>query len=382
MKTVLFIITQHRECFNSQLMGFYQRAKRQNWRIQVIERAACKDRMLEIFRLWNPIGAIVEYGGPSDLIGRDVCGRIPIVYFDIGRTSPPRGCCVSFDSAAAGLMGAEHLLGFGLPCYAYVGYWERVTWDAQRERAFGAAVRRAGKAYRRFPIEAESGAANRAARLQSWLRELPLPCGVMAANDRVAEEVLNACQKIGIAVPDELVVLGVDNDRVLCENLTPTLSTIVPDEMLEGNLSVELLIRQIEAGKRGVARKIVRVPPLNVQTRQSTRYLPCRRSDVSAALEMIRREASSGIGVNDVAAFMGVTRRMAERHFRLCTGRSILNEILEVRFGLVYDFLRHSDCRIDAIAGQSGFRTEVALRKAFRAREGCSMSVWRKRHFA
>jgi len=380
MQLVLFLISQNRYCFSEQLEGVYRYARQANWRVQVVERVPGRERMCEIFSYWKPIGVIAEYGDDADLLDKEMTGSVPIVYFDVGRSVPKKGHYIAFDTGAAGRMGAEHLLKLGLSEFAYVGYWEQTAWDDERWSAFSRTILSAGCKCRQFHCIKGRKSSVRMHRMEQWIKSLPRPCGIMAANDRVAEEVLNASLRLKISVPDDFAVLGVDNDRTLGENLTPTLSTVAPLPDWEGYRAAVMLDTLIKFGSDGEEFKSCLVPPEKVVVRQSTRRIAVDMPKVAVALESIRRKAFEGIGVSDVLNEMGVARRTAERFFRQATGHTILEEILRVRFERVYELLAHTNCAIDAIAGQVGYSTEVALRKAFRQREGCSMSTWRKRH--
>jgi AraC-like DNA-binding protein len=120
-------------------------------------------------------------------------------------------------------------------------------------------------------------------------------------------------------------------------------------------------------------------PVQRVVTRQSTRRIICNRSRIADALEMIRKMACSGITSADVVDFIGEPRRTAEMHFREVTGRSIHEEIDEVRFAKVFELLRNPRQTLDSLPDRCGFKTGVALRKAFSIRTGMSMRDWRRK---
>lgn len=383
LKTILFF-SSSRNKFSEHLEGIYAHGRKLNWHVQIIGGKMTRKLIRENLAFWNPAGVFVEYGEQPIFRDLRLFGKIPVVYFDTGKTHPLHGHYITFDSAAVGRLGAEHLLQLDLPTYAYVGYWTPVVWDRERQAAYVQAIRLAGKPCLTFRgMTRLQTSSERARRIQNWLQTLPRPCGVMAANDFVAEEILNVCTRLGIAVPDDLAVLGVDNIRHICESQRPSLSSIAHPILQEGRLAAQVLERLIASpAARPDKPKLWYFPPERLVVRQSTRRIAADRSGVTVALETICRKACAGIGVPEVVEAMGVTRRMAERHFRLATGHSILDEILRVRFEKVYELLANPSCRIDSIAGQSGFSTEVALRKAFRRREGCSMSAWRKRHRA
>ncbi len=378
--TILFFVSLDRHCFDSQLEGFFQHPRAREWRVQVVADATSREKIHAAMDFWKPSGVLVEHGD-SLAVPPSLFGTVPAVFIDIGRRKLPMSAdAVGLDSAEVGRMGAGHLLGLGLSECSYIGFPRPILWDREREAAFVETVRRAGGNPSAFSSRRVLSPDERYRRLFAWIKALPRPCGVMACNDRVGEEVLNICARLGIGVPDEMAVLGVDNDATLCENATPPLASIDPGTSRSGLFAAQMLDRLMFCPARKGEPHLARLyPPLRVVVRESARRLACDRSKVSVALEMIRRRACEGVRVADVVAEMGVSRRAAEKHFRLATGKSILQEIDDVRFERVFEMLRDSKRQIGSIAGACGFSTEVALRKAFRLRTGMSMSAWRKR---
>ena len=379
MKNILFFISLERQCFACQLEGIYRYSRNLNWHVQVVENQTGRQGVKAALSSWKPNGVISEYSDRHN-IRPSLFAAVPVVYIDIGRLRlPSRGNFVGLDSGEVGRIGAKKLLELDLSSYAYVGFWSPVPWDRERCTGFENMIRRASRPCRTFLSSRGSSSVDRHQRLCEWLKSLPRPCGVMACNDRVGEEVLNACSRLGLHVPEDIAVLGVDNDTSLCENTKPSLASIDPGTSCGGFLAAQMLDKLMARGRTDSHSSIREFfVPLGVVTRQSIRRISCDRSKVSDALEMIRRKACEGIGVGDVVARMGVSRRAAEKHFRLATGRTILDEINEVRFAKVFELLRDERRPIDTIAGFCGFSTEVALRKAFRLRMGKSMSEWRK----
>jgi len=385
MQTVLFFISMDRSNYYEHLEGIYRHACKRNWHVQVADVNSGCGKVRDMLAFWKPIGIFVEYGQNRSCIPCRIFGELPVVFFDIGRHKPSgKGVYVGLDSAATGRMGADHLLHLGLRHYAYVGLGTHLCWDVERGKAFSDEIVKNGQAAFSFGLEKKSSVPlSRHRLLCGWLNGLPCPCGILAANDRVAEEVLNALSSIGAAVPDDFAVLGVDNDCPLCENQIPPLSSIETRVSTAGELAAQLLDELITSRTSWKDEtKLCYFRPVGVVERASTRRLACDRSKVSAALELIRINAVEGIGVMDVVESMGVSRRAAENHFRLATGRSIHEEIDAVRFAHVYDCLRNRRQSIGSIAGMCGFPSDGALRKAFRLHTGMSMRDWRARHDA
>ena len=377
---ILFFISLDHRCFSTQLDGIFRYPRARGWRVQVVSEAISAANIRKTLEFWKPSGVIVEYGDTLK-ISPTLFGDVPFVLIDIGRRKPPKAAnVVGFDSGAAGKMGADYLLGLDLPAYSYIGFWKDVPWDRERRRSFTETIRRAGRTVSAFFTHKALKPAERFRMLRAWIKALPRPCGVMACNDRVGEEVLNICALLGISVPDEIAVLGVDNDRPLCENVSPSLASIDPDSYRCGFLAAQILDDLMSRPRLRTKKTYIQefCPPLRIEVRQSVRRLMGDRFKIGPILETIRHQACDGIGVEEVVSAMGLSRRAAEKHFRIVTGKSILEEIQDVRFEKVFELLRDPRRQIGAIAGMCGFATEVALRKAFRLRTGLSMSAWRR----
>ena len=377
METILFFISSTRHTCGNRLEGIYRYARKHDWHVQVVERAFHKVNVRKQLDFWRPIGVIAECGSGAEELNDDAFGGLPVVYFDADRSKRGAGFYVALDCTSVGRFAAAHLLDLKLPNYAYVAFRLPLFWDRERRDAFVAVVSKAGKGCSVFAPEREQLPHVRQAALADWVGGLPRPCGIFAANDYVGEELLNICAQLGLSVPDDIAVLGVDNDEGICENTAPTLSSLAPDFTEGGYLAAELLGKVI-ANPR-LKPTVIQFPVTRVVTRQSTRRIACDRKRIAEAVEMIRVSACEGISVPDVVSFIGEPRRTAEMHFREATGRSIHEEIDEVRFTKVFELLGNPRQSVSAIPDLCGFATGVALRKAFRLRTGMSMSDWRKR---
>ena len=377
MKTALVIISSIRHTCKDRLEGIYRFAHEHDWHVQVVERAFHEVRVREQLDFWRPIGVIAECGSGADELNAEAFGDLPVVYLDADRRTRGPGHYVGSDSKSVVKLAAEHLLSLNLPNYAFVAFRLPLFWSDERRDAFAAAIGNAGKECAVFDPGRELLPHRRQKALSEWLRALPRPCGIFAANDCVGEEIINTCALLGLSVPDDIAVLGVDNDEQICENLSPTMSSIAPDFEKGGYLAAELLCRLIE--NRRLKPSVHLFPVDRIVTRRSTRRIACDRSRVAEAVEMIRRKGCDGISVRDVVAVMGVPRRTAEVHFREATGHSILDEMDDVRFAKVFELLKNPRQSIDALPRLCGFSTGVALRKAFHLRTGMSMRDWRRK---
>ena len=167
--------------------------------------------------------------------------------------------------------------------------------------------------------------------MRQWLKRLPKPVAVLACNDLPACDLAVVCRSLGLRVPDDVALLGVDNDELECRLATPPISSIdIPAQRI--GYEAARLLDQLLHGKRPANRSLF-LPPIRVVTRQSTDTLATGDHVVRAALSYIREHATSGITVDSVVRQIDASRRELERHFRRVLGRSVLTEIRRVRRG-------------------------------------------------
>ena len=375
---LLFVYSNRYDCAN-RIEGARRYAEKAGWEIQVIERNNV-DRRLDvkgIIDFWKPVGIIAECGGGIPEISRETVGKIPLVYLDEDpRGNKGNGLYVNSDSALIGELAAKELLSLNLPNYAFVGWRRSRFWSEERRAAFASALRLHGCTPLIFGTPPNVTELRRRKMLAEWLKTLPRPCGVFAANDALAEELCAMASSAGISIPDELAVIGVDDDPVICERTRPSLTSIRLDFEQGGYLCAELLDRSIHDPH--FAQASFTYGPVLVTRRGSTRRLDQTDRRVAKAVEYIRRNACEGIRTDDVAAEMGVSRRMAEVLFRRQMNRSIHEEIVAVRLDRAKLLLCNPRQDISAIAALCGWSSESVLRKTFKERFGVSMREWRE----
>ena len=283
MKTVLFFISSTRHTCRNRLEGIYRYAREHDWHVQVVERAFHKVDVRRQLDFWRPIGVIAECGSGADELTNDAFGALPVVFFDADRSKRGPGFYVGSDGVSIGRLAAAHLLVLKLPNYAYASFRLPLFWDRERRDAFVSEVTQAGKGCSVFAPEREQLPHARQVELAEWVRSLPLPCGIFAANDYVGEEIVNICEQLGLSVPDDIAVLGVDNDEEICENTTTTLSSLAPDFTAGGYLAAELLGKLI-ANPR-LRPMVIQFPVSRAVTRRSTRRIVCDRYGIYVVAE-------------------------------------------------------------------------------------------------
>jgi LacI family transcriptional regulator len=199
----------------------------------------------------------------------------------------------------------------------------------------------------------------------------------MACYDIRARHVLDACRRVGLAVPDQVAVVGVDNDEFLCNLTDPPLSSVAPDTRRTGYEAAALLDR-LMSGREKSRGQSTFVQPLGVVARRSTDVLALADPDVSAAVRFIREHACDGIAVKDVLDEVPLSRRVLEGRFRKLFGRTPHDEIARVRFERVRRLLRETSLPLAEVAQRSGFRNAEYLATAFRREFAMSPNDYRR----
>jgi len=380
MDTILYFQSPSKTSAPDKIAGVRRHAVIADWHVQVVDGIPSTKALAGLVGFWRPVGAIVECGGGYQEIPADRFDSLPTVYLDRNpRTLPSGAHCVSHDSVATGRLAAKELLQTGFQSFAFVPYPLPRFWSDDRERGFKEALALNGLTCETFAGGRHSPQSVVWQKdLRCWVTRLPRPCGIFAANDSIAAEVLTAAAQAGLDVPREIAVCGVDNFEPICESTTPSLTSVRPDFLLAGELAARTVGEIIAHGSR---RKSIRLTfgPASVVRRASTRTSGRYDPQVTAALELIRRRACEGISSADVVSSFKCSRRMAEMRFRQIVSHSILDEIQAVRLEKAKELLSNSGQDISAIANFCGFKSSNSLCKFFRQETGVSPSAWRKR---
>ncbi|MFT5127943.1 MAG: LacI family transcriptional regulator [Rhodothermales bacterium] len=211
--------------------------------------------------------------------------------------------------------------------------------------------------------------------LQRWLKTLVPPVAILACNDARARHVLEACKRIGLRVPEDVAVLGVDNDSLMCELATPQLSSVAQGTDRLGYEAAAMLDRLIDGEVHEADRFVI--PPAQVMTRHSTEVMAIDDTLISAALLYISKNACSCIQVDDVARQVRCSRSTLEKRFRAVLGRSVHAEIGRVQLRRVEELLLRSDLALKEIAVRAGFSSVQYMATVFRKWSGVSPGQYR-----
>jgi LacI family transcriptional regulator len=305
--------------------------------------------------------------------------KIPLVDVDDSPLHPgvPK---IRPDNVAIGHLGAEHFLERGFRHFAFSGF-RNEPWSCERRDGFVEALNLAGYSCKvhdtDYPgVITPEWNAEQTAGLVAWLKSLPKPTAVMACVDVRAFQLITAAEHAGLLVPEEVAMLGVNNDTMRCELSYPPLSSVTLDAHRSGYFAAEVLDRMIRGEPPGVID--ARIEPSGVFSRLSTDILAVGDKNVAAALSFIRERACTGIRVEEVVQHAASSRSQLEKRFRHCIGRSPQAEIRRVQMARVKELLIETDFPLKTIASMTGFEHLEYMSVVFKRLTGESPGEFRK----
>ena len=307
----------------------------------------------------------------------DTYGRVDSSPFDT----------IRLDDEAIARMAADCFADHRFEQCAFCGF-AGPRFSAARGEAFTVAVRKSGRTCFAYAGEESSTIADTffrnertdkvpdARALSSWIESLPKPIAVFCCNDIRAFQLLRVCETVGVKVPDEVAVLGVDNDVLLATFTRPPLSSIDTDPSALGRRAGEMLAARLEGASH--APQVVLHPPRRVIERASTEVFAFATPWMSDAMVYIRRNLDKGISAKDVIARLGYSHTAVNNAFRAELGTSVHQEILRQRLALAKRLLRGTDRSAARIAVDAGFQNAQYFSRAFSAAFGTTPDAWRR----
>lgn len=326
----------------------------------------------------------------SPQIGRAL-GRLGIPVVDMLEEVPVPGIPqIVVDDREVVRLALEHLLERGLPAVAFLGlrsvrYSEirrRHLVEQCRARARG--LQAAPRAARVCPLtllidDRETRRPHESA-IGDWIETLPRPIGLVCCNDVWAGRAASACRNRGIAVPDQIAIVGVDDDPVVCQVSATPLTSVDPNTFRIGYQAARLLHGMLTGGPSPPPLTVV--TPAGIVTRRSTDVLAFPDRDVAKLVRYVRDNACGGLTVGRMVKELGMSRRTLERLFARHLGHSPSDEIRHVRLMRVRQLLGATDASLDTVARVAGFSYTESMRRAFKAEFGMSPKVYRLRQLA
>ncbi|MDZ7618863.1 MAG: substrate-binding domain-containing protein [Patescibacteria group bacterium] len=351
--------------------------------------ASRPDWLADDIRRWGITGVIGRMSAP-EVAKAVLASGLPTVALDLTDKHLAAGNPLSqlpdatTDCRAAGRLAAEHLLGLGLRRFAFVGQDEQ-AWSYRREAGFRERLAEAGHEYAAFNqanVHGRNAAARTRARVAEWLGGLGYPAGVFAGNDYVGREVLDASLEVGIEVPDQLAVVGADDDDLSNELANPPLSSVAFNVDDGGYRIAELLNRLMSEGngwqRRDPARLVIEA--VRVVSRPSSAAMAVEDPLVATALRFIRTHAKEAIDVADVVRHCAVSQRSLGLHFQAVLGSSVKAELQRVRIDWAKRLLAETGLSIEKVADNAGFGSLSYFCHAFRRATGTTPAEYRHRY--
>ena len=352
--------------------------KKRDW---TFRSAPCDMQIVPLLRDWKPDGIIANLFDKSVADAVIELG-IPIVdtAFTLKGLSLP---VVDVDHSAVGRIAAEYFLQRKYQNFGFLGSGTAL-YSNMREAGYTEVLSGLGHDVSKCYVEYLSQASKTTnwngeeKHTQKWLKSLPKPAAIFACNDVPARELADTCRQMGLRVPEEVAILGVDNDGLICLLAHPPLSSVaIPAKQI--GYEVAALLDQIMHGEP-VPKEPRFLPPIRVVTRQSTDTLAIDNPIVLTAVKYIRSHSSENIGVNTVATAIGVSRRELERAFRLLLNCSVLEEIRRVRVEHTKELLSATSLPMPAIAKQVGFSGAQRMAVVFGQVAGMSPTAYRSQY--
>ena len=278
-------------------------------------------------------------------------------------------------------MVLDHFTMRGFSNYAYFGV-EGEFWAYEREEAFN----RLGESMRgNFSVLDISHAYRRnsswktyLAHVTDWLDSLEKPVGIYICSDQFGPDIIAACAELDLKIPEDVALIGVDNDVAFCEVMRPSLSSVKPNHVQVGYTAASLLQQMMEGGEEGIP-PITRIAPYAIEERQSTDVFALQEEGLKKALIAIRQRACSGITVDEVAEYAGYSRSVLQRKFRSALGRTVYDFVINTRINRAKELLIMTNIQIAEIAVQAGFNHQEYLGLVFKKATGFTPAQYRKR---
>ncbi len=332
---------------------------------------------------WKPAGIVAVL--VDDALGRAVCrATCPVVNVAKLHTRPdlPR---VDHDDREIGRLAARHLLDRGFRTFGFVGL-PLLPYSLQRQEGFIAELAEAGMTasvltlVRPRELRNASGWPARDDAVRRWIAQLPRPAGVMICSDWHAWKFTEVVRASGIRVPEDLALVGVDNDEPWPSLAYPPLSSVATNAERIGYEAAALLDRLMSGDERGEAIKPLELPPVGVVARQSSDTVALEDQAVASAVRYIRDNAHLPLRVSDVSSALAMSRRSLERRFRDALQQGIADQITRAHIEKAKDVLARTEAAMPTVASASGFTNNKRFSETFRRITGMTPTAYRNRY--
>jgi LacI family transcriptional regulator len=337
-------------------------------------------KMISHIKEWGATGIIVrEQEGLDEILALG----LPTIVSPLTERCIPGVPSIYTDCSAIAKLGADYFLKMGFRNYAFCGYYNKppFAWSEDRAKVFKKIIAEAGfetHIYAPSKLQPLPSWEKEQLVLADWLQSLPKPIALMTCADDRSQNVSDACKIANIKVPEEIAILGTDDDKIICDLSFPPLSSIALNVEKTGYEAAELL--DIGMNGQKMEAKLLLVQPLNITTRQSTEVMAIKDDDVVETIQYIRKNVKDVIQVDNIATAIGISRRSLERKVKKILGRSIHQEIRRIRVEQIARFLIETNSSILRIAKTFGFTGVDHISRYFRKEKGISPQSYRKQY--
>jgi len=317
---------------------------------------------------------IADASAPADTILKAVADGMPVVMLNDWRfreQQPANFGHIRTDDGDIGFRAADYFQSIGrFRSFGYVPAYTDKEWSTRRGRAFAHRLSRKGHVCSTFNPSTHKS-------LGAWLKSLPRPSAVFCAWDAIAADVAYAAKKERMQIPSQVVLLGVDNDETYCTTSSPQISSIEFDSEGEGYKAADLALKMLSSRKGSAARTICCGAVKRIVERESTRPPAPAAVLIERAMKFIAENATKGIGPQDVADSLGVSRTLLDLRFRETGNATVGRLILEKRLAALSTMLRRSKVPMSRMTRECGFGSVNHAKAVFKKRFGMTMREWR-----
>lgn len=359
------------------LQGIYSHIREQgNWATYFPELSR-GDRPPESLKRWRGDGIIARIENKTIA---EAVAKLNIPVIDVSATGAlPNTPWVETHDESIAHLAVQHLQERGFRNFAFCGD-DRFAWSRYRSDGMKRILAQRGYSCHTFGENDYARAAGRRSpdeeqQLTTWIESLPKPVGVLCCYDIRGRQLIEICQRNQIAVPEQVAILGVDNDDLVCNLAETPLSSIIPNAHGAGYLAASLLAQML-AGEK-IEAKAHLLEPLGIETRQSTDSLAIDDQELIRAARFIREHACSGIKVDDILREVSLTRRVLESRFKRYFGHSPHDAIQRVRLRRAEELLKETDLPLTVIADRAGFIHAEYFSVVFKKWKGIAPSQFR-----
>jgi LacI family transcriptional regulator len=380
----IILMTDFSEEYSKSLLrGIAQYAKEKNsWvfcRMPTSYRETIGSKgILKWAKEWGADGIIGQFDNETDAAFIAKAG-IPVIAQDFKERfkNIPNISGAYYDT---GKMGAEYLLKKGFKHFAFYGF-SNIVWSRERAEGFEDALEEKG-----FPVHYFENKKARSRELwyyktsplSKWLKSLPKPVAIMACDDNQGQHITQACRFAGLRIPEEVAVLGVDNDEMICNLSDPPLSSIKLDAEKGGYEAAALLDKMIRKKVKKVTN--ILVEPIQVVTRHSTDIYATPDVHIASTLRYIHQNIDTGLNVDQILKQIPLSRRSLEKRFQQITGSPVYKYIYQLRVEKFAQKLIETDKSVFEIALDLGLEDSKNISRTFKKVKGCTPLEYRQKY--